>query len=756
MSLDLGTLAYKLGLDTSDLLSGVRVTKAEIRGLDREGSVEAKRAGENIGESLADGIKEKAAALGKVAGAAVGAAISAGVVDNINVDAGNRRLAAQLGLNQTEMKRAGRLAGDIYAANFGESLAQVDDSIRVVLQNTNLALGSIDTRPAVERLLTLANTFDQDLTRSAAAAGQMVRTGMAKDVLQALDILTVGLQGPANKADDLMDTMNEYGTQFRKLGLNGAMSVGLINQAMAAGARDSDVAADALKEFSIRAIDGSELTAASFEGLGLNADRMAARIAAGGPAARAGLGEVLRRLRDVENPARRAQLAVGLFGTQAEDLGDALYAMDTRTAVDGLGKVAGAASRVVDTTGGGAQATIEGYKRKLIDLGRSAIESTGPTAALAAGLAAFGPAVLSVAGPIAQLIAARTLQATAAGAAAGAETAASGAVVRGWVMSSVAAMQGAARMAASWLIAIGPIALVVAAIAGIAFLVWRNWDKVKHYTGAAWDWVVDKVKAVPRLLVGFFMNFTLPGLLIKHWDSIKSGAHRGWQAVTGFIRGIPGQVVGFFLRWTLVGVIISHWQQIKTGVVQKGSDLLNWVKDLPGRIVDKLGNLGTLLKDKGVDLVTGLWNGIQSMGGWLRDKLISWVKEHIPGPIAHALGISSPSRVMADLAQWIPAGVAAGIDRGGSRVDGAVARMAARIILPTVPPLTATYADTPGRPGGGTARELAGGGAGAQRRMVALLERLVELAEKNPHKAAALLARALEGPMIGGFRDGGI
>ena len=64
-----------------------------------------------------------------------------------------------------------------------------------------------------------------------------------------------------NNSEDFLDTVNEYGTQFRKLGLTGAESIGLMSQAVKAGARDTDLAADALKEFSIRAIDGSELSA---------------------------------------------------------------------------------------------------------------------------------------------------------------------------------------------------------------------------------------------------------------------------------------------------------------------------------------------------------------------------------------------------------------------------------------------------------------------------------------------------------------
>jgi hypothetical protein len=58
------------------------------------------------------------------------------------------------------------------------------------------------------------------------------------------------------------------------------------------------------------------------------------------------------------------------------------------------------------------------------------------------------------------------------------------------------------------------------------------------------------------------------------------------------------------------------------------------------------------------------------MGGWLRSQLISFAKNMIPGPIAKALGINSPSRVLADrVGRWIPAGIVAGVEDGAGELD---------------------------------------------------------------------------------------
>ncbi|WP_225855252.1 hypothetical protein [Micromonospora noduli] len=47
----------------------------------------------------------------------------------------------------------------------------------------------------------------------------------------------------------------------------------------------------------------------------------------------------------MKDPVEQRAAAVALFGTKAEDLGDALYALDPSTAMAGLGDLAGATQR---------------------------------------------------------------------------------------------------------------------------------------------------------------------------------------------------------------------------------------------------------------------------------------------------------------------------------------------------------------------------------------------------------------------------
>lgn len=288
------------------------------------------------------------------AGTVIGTALIAGITDAMDVEDANAKLQAGLGLNKAESAKAGKIAGDLYKNAYGDSVADVSETLSTVFQSGIAKMSDSedkikDVTAAVENFSQISGEEALPVTR---AVAQMLKTGLAKNAKEAFDILTRGQQLGINKSEDLLDTFNEYGTQFRKLGLDGPAALGLMNQALQAGARDSDIAADALKEFAIRAVDGSEQTAEGFDKLGLSADDMAAKISAGGPKASAALGTVLERLRAIKDPAERSRIAVMLFGTQAEDLGDALYAMDTKTAVKGLGDLAGAADRAGDALGG--------------------------------------------------------------------------------------------------------------------------------------------------------------------------------------------------------------------------------------------------------------------------------------------------------------------------------------------------------------------------------------------------------------------
>ncbi len=66
---------------------------------------------------------------GAAAGAAVGAMFAVGLANAMDASSANAKLSAQLGLSEAEADRAGRVAGEVFSAGFGESIDGVNDAI---------------------------------------------------------------------------------------------------------------------------------------------------------------------------------------------------------------------------------------------------------------------------------------------------------------------------------------------------------------------------------------------------------------------------------------------------------------------------------------------------------------------------------------------------------------------------------------------------------------------------------------------------
>ena len=309
-----------------------------------------------------------------VAGVAAGAALAAGIAGAFNADAMNAKLKAQLGLTAAQSAKAGKVAGSLFGQNYGTGMEQINVAVKSVIQDIGGMRGASNKvlEDISKKALNTANIFDQDLGGVTRAVGQLMKTGLAKNAKQAMDIVTAGFQKGADKSGDFLDTLNEYGTQFRKVGIDGMTATGLISQGLQGGARDADIVADSIKEFSIRAVDGSKLTAGAFRDLGFNAGKMQDKLAGGGKGAKQGLDQILDKLRAVKDPAERSAIAVALFGTQAEDMGDALLKLDPSKAAKGLGQVKGAAEKANkafnDTPTAVLQAFIRQIQQGLVDL----------------------------------------------------------------------------------------------------------------------------------------------------------------------------------------------------------------------------------------------------------------------------------------------------------------------------------------------------------------------------------------------------
>jgi Phage-related minor tail protein len=685
---------------------GQRIEDGADAGADAAGDAIADGVGEGADQAVSQAgtkmerLKQVATGAALAAGAAAGAALIGAMSEAMEHSRIAGRLGAQLGATPAEAQKYGKLAGSLYADAVTQDFQGAADAISATMRAGIAPPGA--TEAQLKRIATgvsdLSSTFELDLGQTANAVGQAIKTGLAKDGREAIDVFTVGLQKMGPRADDLMDTFNEYSVQFQRLGLDAQTATGLLSQGMKAGARDTDVVADALKEFTLEGVMGSDKIVEGFKAIGLNADDMVRKISKGGPDATEALQMTLDKLRAMEDPVKRDAAAAELFGTKSEDMQKALLALDPSKAVSELGKVGGAADRMGDTLrdnagtrleqfkrgmqqglvnflGGPVLGSLEGFKKRLGGLWddvTKGMDGASMSEKFVAFIPALGAKIVEKAGELAPKIMESLSRA--------------GQRAAEWVMANpgqtfkillIAAAFVGAIVALPYLVA-GAIAGVVGLIIGgfVTKLILTLREKLPEWWASFVDWVGEKAGQAEAVM-------TRLGVAIGRWFSglwsryIAGPVSRAWSSFISSVAALPGRAAAALssLGSAITQKAAKAWQSFRDASVQRALSMVAWVAGLPGRISRGIGSLSSLLTQKGKNVVQGLWSGISSMGGWIRDKLIGWAKSMIPGPIAKALGIASPSKVTAAQGKWIARGLIDGLTGSSKQVRSAADKL---------------------------------------------------------------------------------
>lgn len=184
-----------------------------------------------------------------------------------------------------------------------------------------------------------------------------------------------------------------------------------------------------------------------------------------------------------------------------------------------------------------------------------------------------------------------------------------------------------------------PIFLVIAAIVALVavfVIAYKKSETFRRIVDGAFKGVWNAIKAV--------------------WNWVKGN----WPLLLSIITGPIGIAVRF---------VVSHFGKIKSAVAS-----------IPGKVKGAFSGAGRWLVSAGRSIVSGLWNGIKGMGGWLSAKVSGWVKSAIPGPIARALGIGSPSKIAIKMGGWFGQGLGIGLDQTKRSVQRAAGGLASAAV----------------------------------------------------------------------------
>lgn len=313
---DIGDSAGGVGAGIKDTGEKAESVWKKLEGMS-ESAVELQKA-------LSNTVQKGAATIGKtlsVVGAGVTATVTAtaGLLTNLGngYNKAVNQIGSATGATGKELEQLGQIAQNVYSHNFGNSLEDVADGIAVVRQNTQL-MGE-ELEQATEAGFALRDTFGYDIAESSRTASALMKN-FGVDAEKAYNIIAAGAQKGADQNGDLLDTLNEYSTQYAALGLSADQFLGSLISGAEAGVFSIDKVGDAVKEFNIRAKDGSKSTISAFATLKLDANKTMKAFAQGGDTAQKTFFQVVEALEAMQDPVQKNQTAVALFGTQYEDL----------------------------------------------------------------------------------------------------------------------------------------------------------------------------------------------------------------------------------------------------------------------------------------------------------------------------------------------------------------------------------------------------------------------------------------------------
>ena len=227
-------------------------------------------------------------------------------------------------------------------------------------------------------------------------------------------------------------------------------------------------------------------------------------------------------------------------------------------------------------------------------------------------------------------------------------------------------------------------------VSAIAPLLEPLWSVVK----VVFDAIVGVIRGALDIISGIIRTVLalIRGDWSSAWEGIKQATRGAKEIIVALVRGLGKLIVAALkAAWQLaVAVVRGAWNTMKGAVSAGISGVIGLVRTLPARIKSAVGNLGRLLYGAGRNVVTGLWNGISSMAGWIYDKVSGWASG-IYNSVKRGLGKLwpfSPSRAGVEVGYFLGLGIEKGIKTSLPRVSSSVASLAGALNIAAAAPMT--------------------------------------------------------------------
>jgi TP901 family phage tail tape measure protein len=335
-----------------------------------------------------------------------------------------------------------------------------------------------------------------------------------------------------------------------------------------------------------------------------------------------GVGAAVTGTKNLVAGLRSAQAAQSAFTGKMGTLGGAIRSTGTAF----VSGTRAAASWAASTARAAASTVVSATQATMVWVRSAAVW----VAAMArAGAAAVAQAARASAAWVAST--ARTAAAMVAGAATAtaAMVASVARQVAAWVLLGTQSLLQAARVAAAWLIAMGPIGLVIAIVVALVIVIIKNWDTIKAVTVKVFGAIVSFLVAVGHKIINTITSFVMGvvNFVKAHWPlllAILTGPiglavlvlAKNWDKIVAGAKAVYTKVRSVFVN-------IAHTAATYIG------NVVTAVKELPGKLLafgGRLASAGTSLMRRFLEGFKAAASGVGSLVGSVVSSVTSAIK----------------------------------------------------------------------------------------------------------------------------------
>lgn len=594
--------------------------------------------------------------------------------------------SAKAGIATEDAKEYEGVLQSIYKNNYGESYEDIADAIGEVV----VALGEMDPsnmQEVTESALALRDVYGYEVPESLRTVNTLMKNfGVTSE--QAFDYIVKGQQKGLDFSGEFLDTLNEYSVQFGKLGLDIDDMFSILETGAEGGAFNLDKVGDAVKEFSIRIIDGSNTTTHALETLGYDVDDTMATFAKGGEGARDLFFEMITQLSYMDDEVQKNLVGTELFGTMWEDLGpevikqladmttgafEAEGAMNElkevkydnlKSAMEGLGRsiqVAGASlgkyfipyvQSAIDLVQGWTDkfnSLSESSKQTVVVIG-TIVAAIGPillvVGKLITGISSLMTAISTISG-IGTLLAPAVTVLSGFIAPIAAIVVAIGALVVAWQTDFNGMRETVSNVFESIQSIISSVMTIIQAavslVLGTIVSLWENnFANIQGIVKAVFNTIQSNLENAFAIIADVFSIFA--NLFTGNWSGLWDSVKKLFSDVWNLIISLLGNFLNLIIQ-TIIGIVGGVYEAMAS-VAKAASDafeagwnaLCNWlegvVEDPVGTILgigDAMFNAGKEILSSMLDGLKSMWSNITSWVGdavdWLVDKVTFWESE---------------------------------------------------------------------------------------------------------------------------------